>query len=170
MTEMPTMSDAIREKCKQCLGIEGSAFTYDCLSEGDCPLYAAHRFIGTPQSASRSSKTVCHVSEHDRELSRRGMKKRRPSKAIIAAMCRQCNPDDQDCTSRDIPEYGAEACPLLPWTPFQPGGQPKNAISPEMRERLLRAYEKSPLYRDTRASSFSGARGSGDVGNSAAST
>lgn len=104
-----TIGQAIRLKCLECLGAKSGHSAFDCQSEV-CALYPAHPFRGIV----RENVTVLTDAA-------RCAAQRRPSKHIVAEMCRQCNPDTADCTSRD--------CPLLPWTPFQPGGQPKKQIS-----------------------------------------
>jgi len=115
-----TPGKAIREHCITCLGANSAFGAYDCQS-AICPLSACQPFWGK-----RFAQTTI-VRKRPA-----AMKHRRPSKAFIAAACRQCSPDTKDCISGD--------CALLSFTPFQPGGQPKRALSEQQviarRERM----------------------------------
>lgn len=131
-----TPGQCIKRKCLECLGADEGGSRFDCLSEV-CPLYPAHPFRGRAIPPSYAPKCGILPSEQDRaERIHRERPARRASKAIISRMCYECNPDRQDCTS--------ETCALLPYTPFQPGGQPKRVTSAKQIAAVAKARESLP--------------------------
>jgi hypothetical protein len=65
--------------------------------------------------------------------------RRRPTKADIHRQCEQCQQHDtSDCSSED--------CKLLPWTPWQPKGQPKTRTLTDAQKRHLEASGRSSQF------------------------
>ena len=70
--------------------------------------------------------------------------KRRPSRALIHAQCRQCQPGDRtDCEAQD--------CALYPFRPWPgPGHAPRRKASPAQAEAAARALQNGRQKASTR--------------------
>jgi hypothetical protein len=133
---LPTVAACVRRFCLACLGAENARNAFDCES-ASCPLYvcmpfqkkAVPRHLAPPRDA--AGPDGCEGQTTPR------LAKCRASKVLVAAFCRDCQPEDRrDC--------GAADCPLFPWRPWQPGGQPKvRAMSESQKRRLLAAGRRS---------------------------
>lgn len=129
-----TPGQAIRNRCLQCLDCS-IYHAYDC-GCGTCPLYAAHPFRGKRMVTARAPESGERKSELARiEKLHTTCPKRKPSRAIIAAACRLCQPETRD-------DCGATDCGLYPYCPFQPGGVPKRAQSDKQRYALSGAIAR----------------------------
>lgn len=123
---MMSLRDAVREKCLQCLDVETGRGAFDCLG-ASCPLYPAMPFRGSTIKAQETDTQ--YLSDIERLAIE--VPPRRVTKAMIRRMCEQCQEGRADCE--------VVTCPLHSLTPFQPGGQPKRAISEDHREKLVAA-------------------------------
>ncbi len=128
MASAPTVSTCVRRFCLDCLGATSGRASFDCGSKA-CLLRPASPFLGKP------------MPPHLRGPSYRGepapAPKRRPSRRLIHAQCRQCQPgDSSDCMTTD--------CPLYPYRPWDgPGKAPRRKASPAQREAAARATAAS---------------------------
>jgi len=123
---MPTVAACIRRFCLECLGATSRRAAFDCGSEV-CPLRPASPFLGKPMPL------AMRTEDYDAEPP--GVAKRRPSRALIRAQCRQCQPDDRDdCESED--------CALYPYRPWVgPGKAGQRKASPAQLEAAARGRE-----------------------------
>jgi len=125
----PTVARAVRRFCLGCLGATTARAAFDCLS-GMCPLYVCMPFRGKamPKSLSpaRFGESARNGRLAEREAARAkelpGAPRRRPSKKLIGACCRHCQPEDRsDC--------GATDCALHPYRPWEgPGKAPRRRV------------------------------------------
>ena len=122
----PTATQAIRRFCLECLGATTGKGAFDCGSQV-CPLRSASAFLGRPMPESFRGPTY---SGEPLPVPRR-----RPSRKLIHAQCRQCQPGDTtDCM--------AEHCALYPFRPWSgPGHAAKRKASPAQREAAARGRE-----------------------------
>jgi hypothetical protein len=115
-----------------CLGATIGRGAFDCGS-GVCPLRPASPFLGKP------------MPEGFRGPSYLGgppvVAKRRPSRKLVHAQCRQCQPgDNTDC--------GAEDCALYAFRPWDgPGKAPKRMPSSRQLAHLEAARRLTPAAR-----------------------
>jgi len=127
----PTPGQAIRLFCMDCVGASSTRGAFDCLSR-ICLLYGANPFRGRPMP-----KTL-RVPEEDYnpatlEEERESMRicaarpRQRPSRKLIRAYCRSCQPGDRtDCLGVD--------CALYPYRPWPgPGHVPKRERTAKQR-------------------------------------
>lgn len=123
---LPTASVCIRRFCLDCLGATSARAGFDCGSQV-CPLRPASPFLGKP------------MPDSFRGPSYRGepplVPRRRPSRKLIHAQCRQCQPGDStDCE--------AAHCALYPYRPWAgPGKAPRRKASPAQRAAAARGRE-----------------------------
>ena len=118
----PTPGSAVRLQCLDCLGANTAGTAFDCRS-ATCPLYPCHPFRGRE----RDDTVVLNPREGLPE-------KRQPSRALIRAMCKQCQDHREDC--------GLESCALFLFRPWQKGGG-RRELTDEQREGMrARALEQ----------------------------
>jgi hypothetical protein len=126
MATLPTVAACVRRFCLDCLGAISAWAAFDCGSQV-CPLRPASPFLGKPMPDSFRGPTY------------RGepavVPKRRPSRRLIHAQCRQCQPGDTtDCMAED--------CALYPYRPWPgPGHAAKREASVAQREAAARGRE-----------------------------
>ena len=131
---MATAGACIKAKCMACLGIEKGQQGFDC-GAGGCPLYACSPMRGRKMSAGRAPDGGERQSELDRIAAlHTSIPKRQPSKAFIAAMCRNCQPESRDHCTATCGTGEVTDCALLPLTPLQPGKQPRTPRSEKQQE------------------------------------
>lgn len=125
-----TVAACVRRFCLDCLGATSGRAAFDCGSEV-CPLRPSSPFLGKPMP--RSMRT----EDYDGEPAR--VAKRRPSRSLIHAQCRQCQPGDRtDCE--------AEGCALYPYRPWDgPGKVPRRKLSDKRLAQIAAARNRSPL-------------------------
>jgi len=122
----PTVAQAVRRFCLDCLGATNGRGAFDCGSEV-CPLRHASPFLGKPMP--ESFRGPSYLGEPPL------VPRRRPSRKLIHAQCRQCQPDDRD-------DCEAEDCALYPYRPWDgPGKAPRRKASPAQREAAARGRE-----------------------------
>jgi hypothetical protein len=128
----PTVSSCIRRFCLDCLGATNGRGAYDCASEV-CPLRPASPFLGKPMPD--SFRGPSYPGEPP------VVPKRRPSRRLIHAQCRQCQPGDTtDCE--------AEGCALYPYRPWDgPGKAGKRRPSEKQLAHLESARRLSAAAR-----------------------
>jgi hypothetical protein len=121
-----TVRACIRHFCLDCLGATSGRAAFDCGSQL-CPLRPASTFLGKPMPL------TMRTEDYSGEPAR--IAKRRPSKSLIRAQCRECQPGDHtDCE--------AEGCALYPYRPWSgPGHVTKREASPAQREAAARGRE-----------------------------
>jgi hypothetical protein len=141
----PTQARAIRRFCLDCVGATSGRGAFDC---GDrvCPLHPASPFVG------KAMPKHLRPPDYDGEPAR--VAKRRPSKALIHAQCRQCQPGDRtDCEAAD--------CALYPFRPWDgPGKVPKRRLTEkELSQRRLAQSSRSFQARKARGQRTSTAVG-----------
>jgi len=107
-----TPGQAICRFCMECVGETTARAAFDCLSQ-ICLLYAACPFWHKPMPVTMRPPDWDGESEIPRP------KRRRPSRSLIRAYCRTCQPGDRtDGQGTD--------CPLYPYRPWPgPGHAPK---------------------------------------------
>lgn len=133
---------AVRQFCLECVGGGSGRNAFDCLS-AFCPLYACMPFQGKPMPKHLAPPRDAAEPDGRGEQAVPSLPKRRPSKALVAAQCRDCQPGDRtDCDAAD--------CPLFPWRPWQPGGQPKLRAMAESQKRRLLAIGESFQFQNPR--------------------
>ena len=120
---VPTVATCVR---RFCLGASSARGAFDC---GDriCPLRPASPFLG------KAMPKHLRPPDYDGEPAR--IAKRRPSRALIHAQCRQCQPGDRtDCEAED--------CALYPYRPWSgPGHAPGRRASPAQEAAAARGRE-----------------------------
>ena len=122
----PSAAHAVRGFCLDCLGATSGRAAFDCGSKV-CPLRPASPFLGKPMPESfrgpRYPGGPARVA------------KRRPSRMLIHAQCRQCQPGDTtDCL--------AEGCALYPYRPWLgPGHAARRKASPAQAAAAARGRE-----------------------------
>jgi len=123
---LPTISACIRRFCLDCLGATSGRAAFDCGST-ICPLRHASPFLGKPVPL------TMRTEDYEGEPAR--VAKRRPSRKMIHAQCRQCQPGDLgDCE--------AEACALYPYRPWSgPGHAARRKASPAQVAAAARGRE-----------------------------
>lgn len=124
----PTAAEAIRHFCLDCLGASSGRAAFDCGST-ICPLRPASPFLG--KAMPEGFRAPTHSPEP------RLVSKRRPSRRLIEAQCRQCQPEDRDdCEAVD--------CGLHPYRPWPgPGHAQRRKVSLAQATALARAREKA---------------------------
>ncbi len=126
----PTVSASIRRFCLDCLGATSGRGAFDCGSTV-CPLRPASPFLGKPMP--ESFRPPIYIGGLPL------VPKRRPSRRLIHAQCRQCQPSDQsDCEAMDCAAY-----PFRPWA--GPGKAPKRKPTQKQLAQIAAARERSPL-------------------------
>lgn len=122
----PTVSACTRHFCLDCLGTTSGRGAFDCGSTM-CPLRPASPFMGKPMPL------TMRIEDYDGEPAR--VAKRRPSRMLIHAQCRQCQPGDTtDCLAED--------CVLYPYRPWSgPGHAARRKASPAQLEAAARGRE-----------------------------
>jgi len=143
-TSLPTVATCIRRFCLDCLGATNGRGAFDCDSVV-CQLRPASPFLGKPMP--ESFRPSAYVGEPA------PLPKRRPSRRLIHAQCRQCQPGDtSDCLATD--------CALYPYRPWEgpgkiPGRRPsrKQLAHLESARRLSAAARQpaTPIQKPTTA-------------------
>ena len=139
-----TPARAIRRFCLECVGASSGRAAFDCGST-ICPLRPCSPFLGKPMPT--SLRPPAYPGEPP------PVAKRKPSRALIHAQCRQCQPGDRtDCEAAD--------CALYPFRPWDgPGKAGKRRSSEkqlahlESARRLTAAatFSASPIQKPTTA-------------------
>ena len=124
----PSVAQAVRRVCLECLGATNGRGAFDCGSEL-CPLRPASPFMG--KSMPEGFRGPSYPGEPP------VVPKRRPSRRLVHAQCRQCQPGDStDCAATE--------CALHPYRPWPgPGHAPRRKASPAQREAAARATAAS---------------------------
>ena len=137
-----SVASCLRRFCLDCLGLTSARGAFDCGSEV-CPLRPACPFLGKPMP------TTFRGPSYPGEPSL--VAKRRPSRRLIDAQCRQCQPGDStDCMADD--------CALYPYRPWPgPGHAPRRRASPAQREAAARGRESMRQKGSTAAEGAFGA-------------
>jgi len=140
----PTVGVSIRRFCLACLGASSARGAFDCGSKV-CPLRPASPFRGKPMAESFQGPSDPGEPPP--------VPKRRPSRKLIHAQCRQCQPGDiTDCMATD--------CALYPYRPWEgpgkiPGRRPsrKQLAHLESARRLSAAARRpaTPIQKPTTA-------------------
>jgi hypothetical protein len=127
---VPTVAACVRRFCLDCLGATSGRAAFDCGSE-ICPLRPASPFLGKPMPL--TMRDPAYRGEPGLVL------KRRPSRRLIHAQCRQCQPGDTtDCLAED--------CGLYPFRPWDgPGKAAKRKLSEKRLAQIAAARNRSPL-------------------------
>ena len=128
----PTPGRAIRQFCLECVGAPNVRAAFDCLSQV-CLLYAACPFWHRPMPV------TMRPPDNDGGPGIPRPKRRRPSRALIRAYCRTCQPGGRtDC-------QGSE-CPLYPYRPWPgPGKAPRRNLSERRLAQIAAARQRGPL-------------------------
>ena len=122
----PTVGACVRHFCLECLGAGSGRAAFDCGSKV-CPLRRASPFLGKPMPL------TMRTEDYGGEPAR--IAKRRPSKSLIRAQCRQCQPGDTtDCLAEDCALYS-----YRPWS--GPGHVARRKASPAQLEAAARGRE-----------------------------
>ena len=122
----PTVSACIRRFCLDCLGASSARGAFDCTSVL-CPLRPASPFLGKPMP--EGFRGPSYPGE---PLS---VPKRRPSRGLIHAQCRQCQPGNTtDCMAIDCALY-----PFRPW--LGPGHTTRRKASPAQAAAAARGRQ-----------------------------
>ena len=126
MSAMPTVGACVRRFCLDCLGASSGRAAFDCGSTV-CPLRPASPFLGRPMPESFRPPTYNGEPPP--------VPKRRPSRRLIHAQCRQCQPGDTtDCM--------ATGCALYPYRPWPgPGHAPRRKASPAQAAAAAKGRE-----------------------------
>jgi hypothetical protein len=126
----PTVAACVKRFCLDCLGATSGRAAFDCGSQV-CPLRPASPFLGKPMPRS--------LQPPDYEGQPARAPRRRASKALIHAQCRQCQPGDRtDCEAAD--------CGLYPFRPWDgPGRAARRTLSEKQLAQIAAARERSPL-------------------------
>jgi len=117
---LPTPGQAIRGFCMECMGAANARAAFDCLS-CICVLYCARPFWHKPMPV------TMRPHDYDGEPDVPRPRRRRPSRTLIRAYRRTCQPGDRtDC-------LGADCCfyPFRPWP--GPGHAPKTERTAKQR-------------------------------------
>jgi len=136
LRSLPTVAACIRRFCLDCVGATSGRAAFDCDSKV-CPLRPASPFLGKPLPA------TMRADDYSGEPAR--VAKRRPSRMLIHAQCRQCQPGDRtDCEATD--------CGLYPYRPWDgPGKTPRRKLSEkELAQRRLARCSPSFQARNAR--------------------
>ena len=138
LEQRPTVAQAIRRFCLECMGATTARAAFDCLSK-ICPLYLCAPFRGKAMPKSLSPGGVYAERDAARAKELASTPKRRPSLRLIHAQCRQCQPGDRtDC--------GGEDCALYPYRPWDgPGKVPRRKPTERQAAQLAAARARSPL-------------------------
>ncbi len=122
----PTVASCVRRFCLECVGATTGRAAFDCGSRV-CPLRPASPFLGKPLPQ------TMRADDYSGEPAR--VAKRRPSKALIHAQCRQCQPGDRtDCEATD--------CALHAYRPWDgPGKADRRKASPAQLGAAARGRE-----------------------------
>ena len=125
-TSLPTVAACVRRFCLDCLGATNGRGAFDCGSTV-CPLRPASPFLGKPMP--EAFRGPGYSGEPA------SVPRRRPSRMLIHAQCRQCQPGDTtDCRAED--------CALYPYRPWSgPGHAARRKASPAQREAAARGRE-----------------------------
>jgi len=135
--ELLTPGHAIRRFCLECVGADSARAAFDCLC-AECVLYPAHPWRDKPMPVSKQplvdGKVPERILAEERRLAERcqAVPKRRASREMIRAFCRDCQPGDRtDCE--------ATGCPLYPYRPWPgPGHPPKRQRTARQRAAASR--------------------------------
>lgn len=127
-----TVAQAVKRFCLDCLGATSGRGAFDCGSE-ICPLRPTSPFLGKPMP--ESFRGPSYLGEPPL------VPKRRPSRKLIHAQCRQCQPGDTtDCMT--------DACALYPYRPWDgPGKAGKRRPSEKQLTHLESARRLSAAAR-----------------------
>lgn len=130
---LPTVSACVRRFCLDCLGAISGRGAFDCGSTV-CPLRPASPFLGKPMPESFRPPTS---SDEPPRVPRR-----RPSRRLILAQCRQCQPGDQsDCEAMDCALY-----PFRPWA--GPGKAPRRKPTQKQLAHWRQQGERLKRFRE----------------------
>ena len=128
----PTVAQALKSFCLECVGATSRRGAFDCLS-GICPLYACMPFRGKAMPKTLQPKRGISEEEQRRQGEYNRRPRKRPSRRLIAAYCRHCQPGDRtDCLGINCAFY-----PFRPWE--GPGKAPRRKLSEMHRTRLVAA-------------------------------
>jgi len=132
LAKLPTVSTRIRRFCLDCLGASDGRGAFDCGSMV-CPLRPASPFLRKPMPD--GFRGPSYLGEPA------PVPKRRPSRRLIHAQCRQCQPGDStDCMAED--------CGLYPFRPWDgPGKVGKRRPSEKQLAHLESARRLTPAAR-----------------------
>ena len=127
---LPTVATCVRGFCLDCLGATSGRSAFDCGSQV-CPLRPASPFVGKPMPESFRPPGCSGEPTL--------IPKRRPSRRLLHAQCRQCQPGDtRDCRAED--------CALYRFRPWDgPGKVVRRAVSAKRLAQLAAARGRSPL-------------------------
>ena len=125
-SSLPTVSACIRRFCLDCLRATSGRGAFDCGSTL-CPLRPASPFLGKPMS--EGFRGPSYLGEPPL------VPKRRSSRRLIHAQCRQCQPGHTtDCLAED--------CALYPYRPWSgPGHAPRRKASPAQVEAAAKGRQ-----------------------------
>ncbi len=131
---VPTVAACVRRFCLECVGATTGRGAFDCGSRV-CPLRPANPFLGKPLPLTMLAE------DYSGEPARAA--KRRPSRMLIHAQCRQCQPGDRtDCEATD--------CALYVYRPWDgPGKAAKRPLSKKRLAQIAAARQRSPLTRSS---------------------
>ena len=133
MASAPTLSVCVRKFCLGCLGATSGRGAFDCGSTV-CPLRPASPFLG--KSMPESFQPATSSDEPPR------VPRCRPSRRLIHAQCRQCQPGDQgDCEATDCALY-----PFRPWA--GPGKAPRRKPTQKQLAHWRRQGERLQHFRE----------------------
>jgi len=124
----PTVAKAVRGFCLACVGAVSARAAFDCGSTV-CPLHPASPFLG------RAMPVSMRVTDYQASEEPARVGRRRPSRVLIHAQCRQCQPGDKtDCLGTD--------CALYPYRPWSgPGHAARRKASPAQVDAAARGRE-----------------------------
>jgi len=122
---LPSVSASVKRFCLECVGATSGRAAFDCGSKL-CPLRPASPFRGRPMPSSLRS---------NRNVEPAAVPRRRPSRVLIHAQCRQCQPGDRtDCE--------ATGCALYAYRPWDgPGKAGRWKASPAQVAAAARGRE-----------------------------
>jgi hypothetical protein len=135
--ERPTVAQAIRRFCLECVGATSARGAFDCISDL-CPLYPCMPFRGKAMPKSLSPGGIYAERDEARAKELASTPKRRPSLRLIHAQCRQCQPGDRtDCGG---------PCALYPYRPWDgPGKAPRRKPTEKQAAQLASARARIPV-------------------------
>ncbi len=127
-----TVAACVKRFCLECVGATTGRAAFDCGSKV-CPLRPASSFLGKPLPV------TMRADDYEGEPAR--VAKRRPSRTVIHAQCRQCQPSDRtDCEATD--------CALYAYRPWDgPGKAGKRRPSERQLAQLESARRLTPAAR-----------------------
>jgi len=126
ISTVATPAACVRRFCLECLDATTGRGAFDCGSEV-CPLRPASPFLGKPMPL------TMRTEDYDGEPAR--VPKRRPSRKLIHAQCRQCQPDGRD-------DCEAEDCALHRYRPWDGSGKAgQRKASPAQLQAAARGRE-----------------------------